>query len=138
VTGTVVPTERKAIPTPISVVTSEDIERLNLQRVDQVFRGTVPGAIAWEQGPGNDYYSSVAVRGASALSIVPSVKTFIDGVEVAYPNGIATIDPNSIDRIEITRGPQASTLYGAGALSGVMQIFTKKGQLGLTRPEVTG
>src|SRR6266702_4689258 len=42
VTGTVVPTERKAIPTPITGVTSEDIERQNLQRVDQVFRGDVP------------------------------------------------------------------------------------------------
>jgi len=54
------------------------------------------------------------------------------------PSLFATIDPNSVDRIEITRGPQASTIYGAGALAGVMQIFTKKGQFGLTRPEVTG
>src|SRR5213078_4879885 len=38
VTGTLVPTERKAIPTPISVVTAEDIQRQHLQRVDQVFR----------------------------------------------------------------------------------------------------
>jgi len=37
VTGTVVPTARKAIPTPISVVTGEDIQQQNLQRVDQVF-----------------------------------------------------------------------------------------------------
>src|SRR5204863_271250 len=64
VTGTVVPTERKAIPTPISIVTSEDIQRENLQRVDQVFRGQVPGAIAWDPTPGRgDYYSVVAVRG---------------------------------------------------------------------------
>jgi outer membrane receptor protein involved in Fe transport len=138
VTGTLVPTERKAIPTPISVITADDIQRQNLQRVDQVFRGDVPGAIAWEQGPGNDWYSSVAVRGANNLFAVPSVKTFVDGVELAYQQGIATIDPNSIDRIEITRGPQASTLYGAGALGGVLQIFTKKGQLGLSHPEVTG
>jgi outer membrane receptor protein involved in Fe transport len=135
-TGTVVPTEVKALPTPISIVSAEDIQQQQLQRVDQVFRGTVPGAIAWDQGPGQDYYTTVAVRGASALQAIPSIKTFVDGVEVAGPNYIATIDPNSVDRIEITRGPQASTLYGAGALSGVMQIFTKKGQLGLTRPEV--
>jgi len=135
-TGTVVPTEVKALPTPISVVTADDIQRQNLQRVDQIFRGQVPGAIAWDQGPGNDYYSTVSVRGTSTLSSIPGVKTFIDGVEVANPQFIATIDPNSIDRIEITRGPQASTLYGSGALSGVMQIFTKKGEPG-KRPEVT-
>jgi outer membrane receptor protein involved in Fe transport len=135
VTGTMVPTEVKALPTPISVITAEDIQQQNLQRVDQVFRGQVPGAIAWDVGP-YDYFSRVAVRGASTLG-TPTVKTFIDGVEVADPQYIATIDPASVERIEITRGPQASTLYGAGALDGVLQIFTKKGQLGLTRPQVT-
>jgi len=140
VTGTVVPTERKAIPTPISVVTADDIQKQNLQRVDQIFRGQVPGAIAWDQGT-NDYYSTIIARGASALAssgTAPNLKTFIDGVEVADAGYIATVDPNSIERIEITRGPQASTLYGAGALGGVMQIFTKKGGFGLLRPEVTG
>jgi len=137
VTGTLVPTERKAIPTPISVVSAEDIQQQNLQRVDQIFRGQIPGAIAWDMGPVN-YGSIVAVRGASAINTDPSIKTLIDGVEVADPTFLTTIDPNTIDRIEITRGPQASTVYGAGALAGVMQIFTKKGQFGLTRPEVTG
>ncbi len=136
-TGTVVPTEVKVLPTPISILGADDIAHQNLQRVDQVFRGDVPGAIAWDLGPGSYNQSTVSVRGATALTGIPGIKTFVDGVEVANPAYIATIDPNSIDRIEITRGPQASTLYGAGALSGVMQLFTKKGQLGLTRPEVT-
>src|SRR5437762_1954799 len=135
VTGTMVPTEVKALPTPISVVTGDEIAQKGYQRVDQIFRGDVPGAIAWEQGP-SDYFSTVTVRGASTLHNTPSIKTFIDGVEVAEPTYIALIDPTSIDRIEITRGPQASTLYGAGALNGVLQIFTKKGAFGLARPEV--
>ncbi len=136
-TGTVVPTEVKALPTPISVITADDIQSQNLQRVDQIFRGQVPGAISWDQGWG-DYQSTIAVRGASTINTDDaSIKTFVDGVEVADPIYIAMIDPNSIDRVEVIRGPQASTVYGAGALSGVMQIFTKKGALGRTRPEVT-
>ncbi len=136
VTGTVVPTARKAIPTPISVVTGEDIQQQNLQRVDQVFRGDVPGAIAWDQGPFNNF-STVTVRGATELNGTSSMKTFIDGVEVAEPVYLATIDPNTVDRLEIIRGPQASTLYGSGALNGVMQVFTKKGRFD-RGPEVTG
>ncbi len=136
-TGTMVPTEVKALPTPISVVTAEDIQQQNLQRVDQVFRGMVPGAIAWDQGPNNEI-SLIMVRGTSTITQVPTIKTFIDGVEVADPEYVALVDPNSIERVEITRGPQASTLYGAGALSGVMQLFTKKGDFGLTRPQVSG
>ncbi len=134
-TGTVVPTEVKAIPTPISVVTGEELAQKGYQRVDQIFRGDVPGAIAWDPGPFG-YTSNISVRGANTLTVQPSIKTFIDGVEVANPIYVAMIDPQSVDRIEITRGPQASTLYGAGALSGVMQIFTKNGQSGLAGPLV--
>jgi outer membrane receptor protein involved in Fe transport len=123
------------LPTPISVVTGDEIAQKGYQRVDQLFRGDVPGAAAWDFGPLN-YTSTIAIRGASQLSGTSTVKTLIDGVEVSDPAFVAMIDPNSIERIEITRGPQASTIYGAGALNGVMQIFTKRGELGLPHPAV--
>jgi outer membrane receptor protein involved in Fe transport len=132
VTGNLVATERRTIPTPITVVTGEEMQERHLQRVDQLFRGDVPGSIAWDQ-PSKDYYSSISVRGASSFT-TNSIKTFVDGVEVAYPVFVATIDPSSIERVEVTRGPQGSTLYGSEAVAGVMQIFTKKGEAGRSRP----
>src|SRR5581483_2084557 len=66
---------------------------------------------------------------------VNNIKTYIDGVEVAdYTQ--AAVDPNSIDRIEVIRGPEASTIYGSDASGGVMQIFTKHGQNAPDRPTV--
>jgi outer membrane receptor protein involved in Fe transport len=135
-TGTVAPTEIRALPTPITVLTSEDIRELGLTRIDQLFRGAVPGSLAWDQSQ-SDHLSFVRVRGASSFSTA-NIKTFIDGVEVADPNYLATIDPHSVERIEITRGPQASTVYGANAISGVMQIFTKRGAAAEQRPQFTG
>jgi outer membrane receptor protein involved in Fe transport len=135
VTGTVVPTEVRAIPTPISIITADEIQSQNVQRIDQLFRGQVPGATSWDL-PSRDYYSVVTVRGANSLFLANTVKTFIDGVETAFPLYLATIDPQAIERIELTRGPQASTLYGSDASGGVLQIFTKKGRLGLIRPQV--
>jgi iron complex outermembrane receptor protein len=135
VTGTIVPTQIKAVPNPISVVMSEQIQEEHLTRVDQIFRGTVPGSVAWEPGT-NDYTSTISVRGRSSLFASPSIKTYIDGVEVSNPLYIATIDPNSVDRVEVTRGPQASTVYGSDASGGVMQIFTKRGSP-TSRPRVT-
>ncbi len=133
-TGTVVPTEVKALPTPISVVTSEEIQGQNIQRIDQLFRGAIPGALAWEQGADNRF-STINVRGASSFYLPGAIKTYLDGIELTNPTFIATLDPNSIDRVELVRGPEASTIYGSEALTGVMQIFTKKG--GITRqPEI--
>ncbi len=128
-TGTVVPTEVKALPTPITVLSSQQLRDDGIQRIDQIFRTEMPGAVAWELGP-DDFVAAVSVRGTSSL-IQNDIKTYVDGVEITDPNFIAMIDPSSIDRIEVIRGPQASTIYGSNAISGVMQIFTKKGGPGL-------
>jgi outer membrane receptor protein involved in Fe transport len=135
VTGTVAPTEQRALPAPISVVSRAQIQEQNLVRVDQIFRGTVPGSFAWDLGT-QGFFSAIALRGTSSLQN-NTVKTFIDGIEVADPTYLATIDPNSIDRVEVTRGPQASIVYGADANGGVMQVFTRRGRIGATQPQVS-
>jgi outer membrane receptor protein involved in Fe transport len=135
VTGTVTPTERKAVPTPISVITGDQIEQKGYQRVDQIFRGDVAGAFAWDNGASSQYYSNINVRGASSISN-SYIKTYIDGVEVSNPLYLTAIDPSTVERIEVLRGPQGSTIYGSDASGGVMQIFTKKGSFGSTQPTI--
>lgn len=138
VTGTVAPTEERALPTPISVVSSADITRLGVTDVSKIFRGLVPGAVTMDDGS-HDGYPALTLRGGSNFSQSysdPPVKIYVDGVEMAYTGGLTQIDPSTIDHIEITRGPQASTLYGAGAIVGVIQIFTKKGTAGLSHPQI--
>lgn len=85
--------------------------------------------IARNGGPGTT--ASVFMRGGSnAQSVV-----FIDGVRVgSSTNGGATwsaIPLSQIERIEIVYGP-LSSLYGADAMGGVVQIFTKKGSREIT------
>src|SRR5690606_23672977 len=46
------------------------------------------------------------------------------------PSPLSSLNPNDIDRVEIIKGPAASTLYGTEASSGVIQIFTKRGGRG--------
>jgi len=131
VTGTVTPTLVADIPTPISVITSDEMQEQHLTRVDEIFRGQVPGSIAWDQGK-DDYYSTISVRGINSFNI-NNIKTYIDGVEVADP-AYAAVDVNSIDHIEVIRGPEASTIYGSDASGGVMQIFTKHGERATDHP----
>lgn len=79
VTGTIRPTELKAVPTPISVITGDEIQQKGYQRVDQIFRGDVPGAIAWDRGHIN-FLTDINVRGGTSLTGSSNVKTYIDGV----------------------------------------------------------
>ena len=138
VTGTITPTAVKALPTPITVLTSRDLERAGVTRVDDILRGTVPGAVKMDVGT-HDGYPGISFRGGlnfdQGYSDTPA-KVYVDGVEMAYTNALSQVDPKIIDHIEITRGPQASTIYGAGAIAGVIQIFTKKGTAPSDHPEI--
>lgn len=56
----------------------------------------------------------------------------VDGAPVNDPGGfidLANLTTDNIDRIEIVRGP-GSVLYGSDAISGVIQIFTRRGTTG--------
>ncbi len=49
------------------------------------------------------------------------------------PSLLDQIDPNSIETIEVQKGPAASALYGADAANGVIIITTKRGGIGATK-----
>jgi outer membrane receptor protein involved in Fe transport len=132
-TGTVVSTEVKALPTPVSVISEHEIAIRRPESVQQLFRQVIPTAVSWDY-PAYPFQTSFSVRGASSMSSGSGqMKVFVDGVEAALPTASA-VDPNSIERIEVVRGPQAAAIYGSDAIGGVIQIFTKRGDPGLTRP----
>ena len=72
--------------------------------------------------------TSLFVRGGNS----DYAQVLVDGVPVNDPGGaidLANLSTDNVDRIEIVRGP-ASVLYGANAVSGVIQIFTRDGGAG--------
>src|SRR5439155_1335161 len=57
------------------------------------------------------------------------VKVLVDGVPVNEPGGafdFAHLTTDNVERIEVLRGP-ASVLYGSDAVTGVVQIVTRRG-----------
>lgn len=126
--------EVKALPSPITIVTSEDIDRQRPRSIQDIVRLAVPTAVAFDL-PSRPDRTALSVRGASSLTDPGVMKVLIDGVEASV-FGSTPIDPASIERVEIVRGPQAATLYGSDAVAGVVQIFTKRGELNLSTPKV--
>jgi vitamin B12 transporter len=88
-----------------------------------------PGVeIVTEGGPGST--SGVFLRGANSDQTL----VLVDGMRIASSTtGTAALEAiplSQIDHIEILRGP-APSLYGADAIGGVIQIFTRRGTSGL-------
>ncbi|MBY0576704.1 MAG: TonB-dependent vitamin B12 receptor [Gallionellaceae bacterium] len=108
----------------VSVITRQDIDRLQAQSLPDVLRGVAGLTLSNNGGPGKT--TSVFLRGTNADHVL----VLVDGVKIgSATTGTASfqdIPVAQIERIEIVRGPRAS-LYGSEAIGGVIQIFTRKG-----------
>lgn len=107
----------------VSVITRDDIDRLQATNILDVL-STVPGVTITQAG-GKGGISGLFIRGtASAQSLV-----LIDGVRTAGAasgtTSLETLSVDQIERIEVIRGAR-STIYGADAVGGVIQIFTRR------------
>lgn len=138
VTGTpVAGASGRGLAHAVTVLSGEDIERLGPSSMQDIFRTAIPGIVAWNMGVSGPLAQLGSVRGSSSFTST-SLKTYIDGVELASPYLLFAIDPSSVDRIEVIRGPQGSALYGSDAISGVVQIVTRKGRTGSGTPQFEG
>jgi outer membrane receptor protein involved in Fe transport len=131
VSATRLPTPEDEAPASVSVITAQDFEDKQTERVADALR-QVPGLSVVQTGsPGQ--LTSVFTRGLRS----EHTQVLIDGVPInqglAGLFDFADLTIDNIDRIEIVRGPQ-STIYGPRALAGVIQIFTKQGN---DTPETT-
>jgi TonB-dependent starch-binding outer membrane protein SusC len=149
VTGTAGPVERRTIG---NVVTDLDVSTLtqqsSLSNVTDVLQSKTPGLtlIPGSGSPGTA--ADIRIRGTSSISASNRPIFYIDGVRFndgplgsygpsgagitgnAFSQGTSALDainPEDIERVEVIKGPAASTLYGSDAAGGVIQIFTKKG-----------
>ena len=136
VTGSQGGREKRALASPVTVVSENDLKLMPIENTNDLFEGKVPGGYNLDIGFASRNRQTIALRGSQAFTTYNNtVKTYIDGVEVAdYGfSPLASLDYNDIEKIEILRGPMASTLYGSGASGGVIQIFTKRGSRKGTR-----
>ena len=107
-------------------VKGENIEKLNLSRMDQALQGQVSGvAINTNSGsPGGS--SSIRIRGLSTFGDNDPL-ILVDGV-VYDSDGLNALNPNDIESINVLKDATAG-IYGVRAANGVIIVETKKGKL---------
>lgn len=121
--------EKVAIDTPqaVSTVDQEDIDREQATTVGDVL-DDLPGvkSIGSDRVMGESF--NIRGIGAGAAADEPRLIVNIDGATKYYEQyrmGSFFSDPELYKRIEVLRGPASSTLYGSGALAGVINLTTK-------------
>lgn len=122
-------TEKIAIDTPqaVSVLDQEDIDQTQASTIGDLLE-SLPGVNV--QGGVGQLGQGFNIRGmGTAIGDSDNrILLTVDGVTKFYEQyrmGAFFSEPELYKRVEVLRGPASSTLYGAGALAGVVNFTTK-------------
>src|SRR5438270_11348960 len=125
VTATRTETPAEQLGASVTVITGDDIDTRRYPTVDEALRG-VPGVEIRRSGSFGKT-TAISIRGANPNQ----VQVLVDGMRVKSPTlgqvDLSDLSPELIERIDVIRGPQ-STLYGADAIGGVVNIITRRGK----------
>jgi vitamin B12 transporter len=129
VTATSLPEDEKEVGSAVTVITRKEIEKSGKTLVLELLR-SVPGLDVVQSGtPGS--LTSLFTRGTNSTQTL----VLLDGARMNSPffagYDFSAMTTENIERIEIVRGP-FSALYGSDAIGGVVQIFTRSSQQGVS------
>ncbi len=144
VTGTPGQTQKRALGNSVSQFNAAAVtENMPVPNVQTMLQGRTPGLTILSSGGGAGDGSHIQLRGAGSLNAGIEPVMYVDGVKIESGNqgggcgsqvhctsAMDFLNPDDIESIEVIKGPAASTLYGAEAAAGVIQIITKKGRAG--------
>lgn len=124
ITPTRVATPRASVAAAVTVLDGERLRERGITSVGDALREVVGATVV--QSGSFGALTSLFLRGGES----DYTSVLVDGVPLNDPGGainLADLTTDNVDRIEIVRGP-ASVLYGSDAVSGVVQIFTRRGR----------
>lgn len=128
------PAPANTVASPVTVLTRKDIdERQEIWLAPLL--SSAPGANLARLGPMGGVTSFFLDGGNSNFT-----KVLVDGAPVNQPGGdmdFSNLDVSNVDKIEIVHGA-SSALFGSDAMTGVVQIFTHRGNTSTPEFTVTG
>ncbi|MFH0889417.1 MAG: TonB-dependent receptor [Planctomycetota bacterium] len=129
VTATRQPKPVKDVPGAVTIITQKNIQSKNTLDLADVF-GDTPGIKILRYGSLGTA-STLHIRGLRSEHVLVMVDDRIINSPSTGSADLSYLSVDNVDRIEIVRGPY-SALYGANAVSGVVNIITKKSPQELT------
>ncbi len=108
----------------LTVIGADEIARAGVSSLAELLQRQPGVEIVQNGGPAA--VSGVFLRGANRGQTLVLVDGLRVGSSSAGSTTLEAIPLDQIERIEVLRGP-ASSLYGADAIGGVIQVFTRRG-----------
>jgi TonB-dependent starch-binding outer membrane protein SusC len=136
VTGVGTATDKRKLAISVESITSDKLPIVSSASIDQALVGKIAGAQIFSSSGSPGAPVSIQLRGVNTLLGGTGPLIMVDGVEMSS-TGLNSIDPSSIERVEVVQGAASATIYGAQGANGVIQIFTKKGKVGKIKIDVS-
>ena len=128
----------------ITKVSSESLERTNNTTIEQALTGRIAGLNTVSTDGSMGAGVKIRIRGGTSINANNEPLYVIDGmpIEVDYGGGsntgikgpssspLASLDPGSIESINVLKDASAAAIYGSRGANGVIIITTKSGKAG--------
>ena len=133
---------KKEVGNAVTTVSSADFERGGVGNTQQILQGRSTGVTVLANGGSPGAGGTIRLRGVNSITQGNRPLIYVDGIRIFNgnsPTGVSSrqsvsplndLPASDIERIEVVKGPAATTLYGTEASGGVIQIFTKRGRDG--------
>lgn len=111
-------------------VTGDDLAQVPATNAAQALAGKAAGVSVVSQNGAPGSSLNITVRGGTSITQSTSPLYIIDGFQ--SEDGLANVDVNDIETIDILKDASATAIYGARGSNGVVLITTKSGKKGKT------
>lgn len=138
--------QKRDLSGSVASLKNDRIENVPTHSLDRVLQGKTAGVqVTGASGmPGGAV--NVRIRGDGSINAGSDPLYIVDGVMISAggnsaqlissSNGLAAINPNDIESIDVLKDAAAAAIYGAQAANGVVIITTKKGREGRAQFDV--
>jgi TonB-linked SusC/RagA family outer membrane protein len=132
--------KRGVVTASIFDVKAEEITDIHAASFDQKLEGRIPGVVVSSNSGTPGTSVALRIRGTTSINAGNSPLYVVDGIFVnsnaiqqisnggQTVNSLADLNPNDIEKIEVLKDANATSIYGSRGANGVILITTKRGR----------
>lgn len=109
----------------VTKVETDGLVDIPAPRIDQALQGKIAGVQITNTTSEAGVAPQIRVRGMGSISASSDPLVVVDGFPIS--DGLAFVDMNDVESIEVLKDAASSAIYGSRGANGVILITTKKG-----------